>query len=73
MEVWMKNWLIIGVGVVLTLTGLVWTLQGLNILPGSVMSGVTLWAMLGPVVGLGGLALIVWGYSRRKRSANTSG
>ena len=64
----MKNWLIIGGGVVLTLVGLVWMLQGLGVLPGSVMSGVTLWAMLGPVVALGGIALIVWGVVRRRRA-----
>jgi hypothetical protein len=63
----LKNWLIIGAGVVLSLTGIIWTFQGLGILPGSVMSGVTLWAMLGPVVGLAGLALIVWGFARRRR------
>jgi hypothetical protein len=43
----------------------VWTLQGLGVLGGSVMSGVTLWAVIGPVVALAGLALAV--PSRRSR------
>jgi len=45
-------------GVLLTLVGLVWTLQGFNILGGSAMSGSPLWATIGPIVLLGGLALI---------------
>ena len=38
------------VGVVLVVVGAVWTMQGLGYLPGSAMSGVTLWAIVGPVV-----------------------
>jgi hypothetical protein len=53
------------VGVLLVLVGAVWTLQGLGYLPGSVMSGVTLWAVVGPVVALLGLVLIVRGLGRR--------
>ncbi|GAA4378940.1 hypothetical protein [Agromyces bauzanensis] len=65
----MKNWLIFGGGIVLTLAGVVWTLQGLNVLPGSAMSGATLWAILGPIAAIGGLALIGWGIARRRRAA----
>lgn len=43
----------------LVLTGLIWTLQGLGVLPGSVMTGVTLWAIIGPVVAIIGLACIL--------------
>lgn len=43
------------VGLILIAAGVVWTLQGLGILGGSVMSGVTLWAFIGPAVAvLGG-------------------
>ncbi|MEP6648884.1 MAG: hypothetical protein ABJA74_03105 [Lapillicoccus sp.] len=52
-------------GVVFVLVGAVWTLQGLGYLPGSVMSGVTFWAVAGPVVALFGLILVVRGLSRR--------
>lgn len=50
----------IGIGVVLVLMGLIWTLQGLDVLKGSsVMSGNPLWAIIGPIVALAGLALIM--------------
>ena len=51
-------------GVVLVLVGLLWTLQGLGYVGGSVMSGVTFWAVVGPVVALGGLFLAVVGGRR---------
>ena len=54
------------VGLVLVLVGLVWTAQGLGWLEGSPMTGETLWAILGPVLALAGVALVVAG-SRRRR------
>ena len=53
------------VGVILFVVGAIWTLQGVGVLGGSVMSGVTLWAIIGPIVALGGLALVL--LSRRAR------
>ena len=53
-------------GVLLVVVGAVWTLQGLGYLPGSVMSGVTFWAVIGPVVAVVGLVLIARGWSRRR-------
>ena len=41
----------------LFLTGLVWTLQGLDVLKGSPMSGESSWATLGPIVAGLGVAL----------------
>lgn len=55
--------LVIG-GAVLIVLGAVWTLQGIGRLPGSVMSGVALWAIVGPIVALVGLALMVRGWTR---------
>jgi hypothetical protein len=50
----------VALGVVLVLMGLIWTLQGLDVLKGSsVMSGKPLWAVIGPIVALAGIALIV--------------
>ncbi|GAC1315029.1 MAG: hypothetical protein NVSMB2_05580 [Chloroflexota bacterium] len=43
---WLKG---IG-GVVLVLLGLVWIGQGTNVLPGSVMSGQSLWTIIGLVL-----------------------
>lgn len=45
-------------GLVLVALGLVWTLQGLNILGGSVMSGSSLWAIIGPIVLVVGVVLV---------------
>ncbi len=52
------------IGALLVLGGLVWVLQGLNILPGSYMTGDPRWAWRGAGVLVVGLALIV--ISRRK-------
>jgi hypothetical protein len=37
--------------------GLLWTLQGLDVVKGSAMSGVEFWAVIGPAVAGFGLAL----------------
>jgi hypothetical protein len=49
-------------GVVLVLLGSLWTLQGLGRVGGSVMSGVTFWAVVGPIVALVGLGLLAAGF-----------
>lgn len=46
-------------GVVLVIVGCVFTLQGLGYLAGSPMTGVTLWAIVGPIVAIVGIVLIV--------------
>ena len=46
-------------GVILIGVGVLWTLQGLGVVGGSVMSGVTLWAIIGPVVAIAGALLLV--------------
>jgi hypothetical protein len=45
----------LGLGVLLILLGLIWTLQGLGVISGSVMTGATLWAIIGPIVAILGL------------------
>ncbi|QEO14758.1 hypothetical protein FLP10_10315 [Agromyces intestinalis] len=62
------NWIMIVVGVLLMAAGVIWTLQGLNLLPGSAMSGVLLWVVVGPVVEVVGLLLVVIGIARLRRS-----
>jgi hypothetical protein len=52
-------WLILGALAVAL--GIIWTLQGLNILGGSVMSGDTTFVIVGPIVGIVGLILVVIG------------
>ena len=40
-----------GLGSLLVLMGVIWTLQGLDVIKGSaLMSGKTLWAIIGPIV-----------------------
>ena len=46
-------------GVVLVLIGGVWILQGINVLPGSFMTGQTKWAVYGAITARIGVALIV--------------
>jgi multisubunit Na+/H+ antiporter MnhG subunit len=53
-------------GVLLTLTGLVWILQGINILQGSMMTGQLIYALLGLVVGAIGVFLLVRANRRRE-------
>lgn len=61
-------WPFLLVGAVLVVIGVVWTLQGLNVLGGSAMSGSALWATIGPIVLLIGVVLIVIGIARRRRT-----
>ena len=58
-------WLI--VGILVFLVGALWTLQGLDVVGGSPMSGVTLWAIVGPIVAI--IGLVVAGVGLRKPSA----
>jgi hypothetical protein len=55
-------------GVILAAVGLIWTLQGVGLLQGSVMTGSSLWATIGPIVLIAGLVLIGIGITRRRRS-----
>lgn len=54
----MKNGLWTALGVVLVLIGAIWTLQGLGFLAGSSMTGVTMWAIIGPIVAIVGVLVI---------------
>ena len=48
-----------GLGSLLVLMGVIWTLQGLDVIKGSaLMSGKTLWAVIGPIVAIGGALLV---------------
>ncbi len=44
--------------------GIIFTLQGVGVLGGSVMSGVTFWAVAGPVIAVAGLAITAIGLRR---------
>ncbi len=63
------RWVWLVVGLLLVLSGVVWTLQGLGILGGSSMSNDTTWAIIGPIVALGGVVVIATlGRDKRGRS-----
>jgi uncharacterized membrane protein HdeD (DUF308 family) len=42
------------------LIGVVWILQGVNILPGSFMTGDIKWAVFGAIMAIAGAALVYW-------------
>jgi hypothetical protein len=55
------------VGLVLMLMGVTWFLQGINLLPGSFMSGQIQWAYYGGLAAIVGVGLIV-AANRRSRT-----
>jgi hypothetical protein len=61
----MRTTVFVGIGAVLVLLGAVWTLQGLGTISGSAMSGVTLWAVIGPIVAVVGLGVALFGIRKR--------
>ena len=68
------RWVVlVGVGILVTLAGVVFTLQGVGVLGGSVMSGVTFWAVAGPVIALVGLAIAAIGARRGLASSQARG
>jgi hypothetical protein len=56
------------VGVLLVLAGSIWFLQGINVLPGSFMSGQTQWAVRGGIAALVGVGLLFWANRKRQRA-----
>jgi hypothetical protein len=54
-------------GVLLLLSGGIWFLQGINVLPGSFMTGQTRWAVRGGITAIVGIAVLIW--NNRKRGA----
>jgi hypothetical protein len=56
-----------GVGVVAILLGLLWVGQGLNLIPGSFMTGDPTWFVIGAVLALAGVVLVVAGVNGSRR------
>ncbi len=54
--------------VVFIIIGAIWFLQGVNVLPGSFMSGNSLYAVLGAIVGLIGLVTLFLANRPTRRS-----
>lgn len=62
-----RTWPFVIIGIVLGVVGLIWTLQGVGVMGGSAMSGSTMWAIIGPIVLVIGLALIGVGIANARR------
>lgn len=65
----MRNGVLTAVGIVLTIAGVIWALQGFGVIGGSFMSGDSVWAIIGPVVAAVGMVITGIGV-RRARSVS---
>ncbi|HLQ54555.1 MAG TPA: hypothetical protein VK162_09805 [Streptosporangiaceae bacterium] len=61
----MMRGLLVGLGVLVALAGVIFTLQGVGAIGGSTMSNNSFWAVAGPIIALAGLALAAIGIRRR--------
>ncbi len=60
------RWILIVGGLLLILSGAVWTLQGLDLLGGSSMSGNRVWAVIGPLAAVAGVVALRGGLRRTR-------
>ncbi len=61
----LRGWLTMSLGLLAVVLGGVWTLQGLDYLGDSLMSGQKVWAAVGGALIVAGLLLIITGMRRR--------
>ena len=47
------------------LVGIIWILQGVNVIPGSFMTGQTRWAINGSILAIAAVAVLVWANRRQ--------
>jgi hypothetical protein len=70
----MKRWVFLVIGVVLAIAGVVWILQGLNLLGQSGgMNGQHVWAIIGAICVLAGLGFSAAGVRARRTMARMPG
>ena len=61
------RWVWMVIGVLATLFGILWTLQGLDLLgQDGGMNGNSTWAIIGPIVAVVGMLLFLFGARRRR-------
>jgi len=65
--------LLVGLGALIAIAGIVFTLQGLGYVTGSFMTGASLWTIIGPVIALAGLILIGFGLLSRRPPGGRAG
>jgi hypothetical protein len=63
----MRGPVLIAVGALIAVMGSVFFVQGIGVLGGSTMTGDPLWAVLGPLIAVGGLVVVVLGVRTRRR------
>ena len=63
----MRRTLPVVLGLLMLAVGALWTFQGLGVLGGSAMSGVEVWAVIGPIVAGLGVALAYVGVRGGRR------
>jgi hypothetical protein len=63
----MRRALLVGFGLLVTVAGVIFALQGLGYIGGSVMTGTTLWSVLGPLIAVGGLCIAGLGFRVSRR------
>jgi hypothetical protein len=59
------RWTLTIIGAIMIAVGGLWIAQGTGVLPGSVMSGQSFWAIVGGIVLVIGLGLLIFGARRR--------
>lgn len=69
----MKSVFLIGVGLLATIAGIIFALQGVGEIGGSFMSGTSLWAILGPLIALAGISLATVGVWLGRRARHQPG
>ncbi len=70
----MRRWIFLVLGVVLAVAGVVWILQGLNLLGQSGgMNGQHIWALVGLICAVAGLGFITAGVRARRTAARIPG
>jgi hypothetical protein len=62
------RYVMIGLALLIAVAGLVWLLQGINVLPGSYMTGDPFWAWTGLVCLVGGLTVAAFAWRRKPRA-----
>jgi hypothetical protein len=67
------RWVLTILGVLLIWAGGIWFLQGINVLPGSFMTGQLRWALIGSVTAIVGFALVMYANRTRKNVPPTTG
>lgn len=64
----MLHWVLLVVGILLDLIGTIWLLQGINLLPGSFMTGQPFWAGAGIACMIVGMGLVILAIRRRSNA-----